>query len=109
MKRLKGQWPFQGIEKHYCQMGYGYDKKYVCQPTGFMKREVVVYSFHARKMFTVTVTDVPTSCACTVCKCKSEAELLKKQIPLEPLGPQVPLEPLGPPIPVGGAVPVWPA
>ncbi|XP_045198067.2 uncharacterized protein LOC123552459 [Mercenaria mercenaria] len=60
---------FHGVKRNLCLAGYAYNYNMMCKPTGYMEREVLVYSEHAKKIFWVVIPDVPTSCACAYCKC----------------------------------------
>lgn len=60
---------FSEARRSLCYLGYNWNKKYVCQPTGFISQDLLVYSPHYDTVFITRVTDIPTSCACTLCQC----------------------------------------
>ncbi|KAL4232817.1 hypothetical protein ACF0H5_007503 [Mactra antiquata] len=60
---------YSGYKRNFCSMGYSYHPNLICKPTGFINRDVVVYSQDANMIFHVVIPNVPTSCACTYCQC----------------------------------------
>lgn len=80
VKRLR-RIRFTGVKRHLCLVGYAYNFNMVCKPTGFMTREVLVYSQHANMIFNAVVPDVPTSCACAYCSCR-HMQQKKSALPL---------------------------
>ncbi|KAH3738589.1 hypothetical protein DPMN_045227 [Dreissena polymorpha] len=67
LQRFANRWT--ETKRHLCLYGYMYNPAYVCKPSGYMTRYVLVYSPHLHLIFKAAIPDVPTSCECAKCNC----------------------------------------
>ncbi|WAR08466.1 hypothetical protein MAR_018424 [Mya arenaria] len=67
--RLLAATTWTPVTKKSCYQSYFYIPGYICKPSGFVTRRVLVYSPHLDLIFKTEITDIPTSCICAKCDC----------------------------------------
>ena len=71
LRRRMSRVKWTPVKSRLCHYGYMYNNKFVCKPTGYMTRHVLVYSPDMHIIFKAKIDDIPTSCMCATCDCQA--------------------------------------